>query len=109
MLWSSELVLTLLPFAASNVASPTSRSRDKFDWSSKRSLYVTTSLDNYFISNSWKYVNNINCSIAFGDSYTYVQGTHGHQNYSFIGDQLDFSYDAKTLLSNKIVQNQVST
>ncbi len=47
--------------------------------------------------------------IAFGDSYTYVQGTHGHQNFSFIGDQLNFSYDAQTLLSNKIVQNQVST
>lgn len=51
----------------------------------------------------------IPCSIAFGDSYTYVQGTHGHQNYSFIGDQLNFVYDAQTLLSNKIVQNQVST
>ncbi|KAJ5896395.1 uncharacterized protein N7473_005794 [Penicillium subrubescens] len=85
MLWTSELVLALLPFAAFNVASPTSRPRDKFDWSSKRSL------------------------IAFGDSYTYVQGTHGHQNYSFIGDQLDFSYDAQTLLSNKIVQNQTAT
>jgi hypothetical protein len=65
--------------------------------------------DNYIISNVWKHANNIQCSIAFGDSYTYVQGTHGHQNYSFIGDQLDFSYDAQTLLSNKIVQNQVSS
>ena len=45
--------------------------------------------------------------IAFGDSYTYVQGIYGHQNYSFIGDQLNFEYDAKTLLTNKIVQNQV--
>jgi hypothetical protein len=85
MLWFSELVLTLLPFAAVNVASPTPSTRDKFDWSSKKAL------------------------IAFGDSYTYVQGTHGHQNYSFIADQLNFSYDAETLLSNKIMQNQVST
>jgi hypothetical protein len=45
--------------------------------------------------------------LAFGDSYTYVQGTHGHQNYSFIGDQLNFAYDSKMLLTNKIVQNQV--
>ncbi|KAF7587255.1 hypothetical protein BBP40_007494 [Aspergillus hancockii] len=47
--------------------------------------------------------------IAFGDSYTYVQGTEGHQNYSFIGDQLNFEYDAQTLLNNKIVQNQTAT
>ncbi|EAU38257.1 conserved hypothetical protein [Aspergillus terreus NIH2624] len=47
--------------------------------------------------------------LAFGDSYTYIQGTHGHQNYSFIGDQLNFAYDAHTLLSNKIVQNQTGT
>ncbi|KAF4213681.1 hypothetical protein CNMCM8980_009272 [Aspergillus fumigatiaffinis] len=47
--------------------------------------------------------------LAFGDSYTYVQGTHGHQNYSFIGDQLNFAYDSKMLLTNKIVQNQTAT
>lgn len=46
--------------------------------------------------------------LAFGDSYTYVQGTHGHQNYSFIGDLFNYSYDEETLLSNEIVQNQVS-
>ncbi|TKA29779.1 hypothetical protein B0A50_03143 [Salinomyces thailandicus] len=47
--------------------------------------------------------------IAFGDSYTYVQGTHGHQNFSFIGDALNPSYTARELLSNRIVQNQTST
>lgn len=47
--------------------------------------------------------------IAFGDSYTYVQGTHGRQNYSFIGDQFNYAYDAQTLLSDMIVQNQVRT
>ncbi|KAJ5739222.1 hypothetical protein N7533_012006 [Penicillium manginii] len=47
--------------------------------------------------------------IAFGDSYTYVQGTHGHQNYSFVGDAFDFAFDEQTLLSNKIVQNQTAT
>lgn len=50
---------------------------------------------------------NTQLRIAFGDSYTYVQGTHGHQNYSFIGDAFNFAFDEHTLLSNKIVQNQV--
>ncbi|KAK4624115.1 hypothetical protein CLAFUW4_06381 [Fulvia fulva] len=47
--------------------------------------------------------------IAFGDSYTYIQGLHGRQNYSFIGDQQNFSFNASTLLSNRIVQNQTAT
>ncbi|PYH87918.1 lysophospholipase A [Aspergillus ellipticus CBS 707.79] len=47
--------------------------------------------------------------IAFGDSYTYVQGTHGLQNYSFIGDLQNFAYDSQTLLTDKIVQNQTGT
>ncbi|KAK3676188.1 hypothetical protein LTR78_003938 [Recurvomyces mirabilis] len=47
--------------------------------------------------------------IAFGDSYTYVQGTHGHQNYSFIGDASNLAFSPHDLLSNRIVQNQTST
>ncbi|GKZ27329.1 hypothetical protein AbraIFM66951_010888 [Aspergillus brasiliensis] len=47
--------------------------------------------------------------IAFGDSYTYVQGTDGLQNYSFIGDLQNFAYDPHTLLTDKIVQNQTAT
>lgn len=47
-------------------------------------------------------------SIAFGDSYSYVQGTHGLQNYSFIGDLQNFSFNAEDLLTDQIVQNQVS-
>jgi hypothetical protein len=49
----------------------------------------------------------ISVSLAFGDSYTYVQGTYGHQNYSFIGDLQDFSYTPEELMSNEIIQNQV--
>lgn len=45
--------------------------------------------------------------LAFGDSYTYVQGTAGLQNYSFIGDLQNFSYTPRQLVSNEIVQNQV--
>ncbi|KAK6597681.1 lysophospholipase a [Botrytis cinerea] len=47
--------------------------------------------------------------LAFGDSYTYVQGTYGRQNYSFIGDLQNFSYTPAQLLSNEIVQNQLGT
>ncbi|KAI0134784.1 hypothetical protein BJ170DRAFT_700053 [Xylariales sp. AK1849] len=49
--------------------------------------------------------------IAFGDSYTYVQGTAGHTNYSFIGDLLpgDVEFTPQELLSNKIVQNFTGT
>ncbi|CAG8976833.1 hypothetical protein HYALB_00009098 [Hymenoscyphus albidus] len=41
--------------------------------------------------------------------YTYVQGTHGRQNFSFIGDSFDFSYTPNELLENEIVQNQLGT
>ncbi|KAB5571848.1 lysophospholipase A [Coniochaeta sp. 2T2.1] len=49
--------------------------------------------------------------VAFGDSYTYIQGTAGLQNFSFIGDYLpgNFAYTPETLLSNKIVQNFTGT
>ncbi|KAI0438592.1 hypothetical protein F4803DRAFT_569466 [Xylaria telfairii] len=49
--------------------------------------------------------------IAFGDSYTFVQGTAGYPNYSFIGSYLpgQFSFSPDTLLSNKIVQNFTGT
>lgn len=46
--------------------------------------------------------------IAFGDSYTYVQGTRGYVNLTFIGSQLDLSYTPQELLTDLIVQNQVS-
>jgi hypothetical protein len=46
-------------------------------------------------------------SLAFGDSYTYVQGTAGRQNYSFIGDLQNYAFNASTLLTDEIVQNQV--
>lgn len=49
--------------------------------------------------------------IAFGDSYTYVQGTHGRQNFSFIGDYLagNFSYTPTDLLTDQIVQDFTGT
>ncbi|KAJ5150006.1 hypothetical protein N7448_001584 [Penicillium atrosanguineum] len=78
-------ITTLLSLFQSVSAIPTAQAPNKFNWSAKKGI------------------------IAFGDSYTYVQGTHGHQNYSFIGDQFNYAYDPETLLSNMIVQNQTAT
>ncbi|KAF2201720.1 lysophospholipase A [Delitschia confertaspora ATCC 74209] len=47
--------------------------------------------------------------IAFGDSYTYIQGTSGRQNFSFIGDLQNLAFTPQELLLNKIVQNQTGT
>ncbi|KAF1830798.1 lysophospholipase-like protein A [Decorospora gaudefroyi] len=75
--------------AALTIASPTpggsKHSKSKFNWRSAKSL------------------------IAFGDSYTYVQGTLGHQNYSFIGDNFDLSFTPEELFSDRIVQNLTGT
>jgi phospholipase/lecithinase/hemolysin len=38
-----------------------------------------------------------------------VQGTLGHQNYTFIGDELNFSFTPEQLFSNRIVQNLTGT
>ncbi|KAI9049010.1 hypothetical protein LZ554_006859 [Drepanopeziza brunnea f. sp. 'monogermtubi'] len=46
--------------------------------------------------------------LAFGDSYTYVQGTAGRPNYSFVGDYLNYAYTPKTLLTSEIVENRTS-
>ncbi|KAE8418721.1 hypothetical protein BDV36DRAFT_308434 [Aspergillus pseudocaelatus] len=81
MRFTSHLLLTAS--ASLSVALPSGLPSQGFDWDS--------------------------IQLAFGDSYTYVQGTEGHQNYSFIGDQLNLEYDAQTLLTNRIVHNQTAT
>ena len=47
--------------------------------------------------------------LTFGDSYTYTQGAHGRQNYSFIADALAPTYTPEQLLNNTIIQNQIGT
>lgn len=47
--------------------------------------------------------------LAFGDSYTFVQGTLGHPNYTFIGDAFNLSFTPEKLFSNRIVLNQTDT
>ncbi|KAF7798409.1 hypothetical protein EIP86_009630 [Pleurotus ostreatoroseus] len=46
---------------------------------------------------------------AFGDSYTFVQGTAGLANFSFIGDAFNLSFTPEDLLSNEIVPNKTSS
>ncbi|KAJ7935723.1 hypothetical protein B0H13DRAFT_2227081 [Mycena leptocephala] len=73
-------------FGASSVAAAATRpSANVFDWDKIRYMY------------------------AFGDSYTFVQGTAGHANFSFIGDALDFSFAPNELLSNEIIPRNTSS
>ncbi|VDC00684.1 unnamed protein product [Peniophora sp. CBMAI 1063] len=47
---------------------------------------------------------------AFGDSYTFVQGTAGYANFSFIGDLIyNPNWTAHDLLSNKIIPHNTSS
>lgn len=53
-----------------------------------------------------------NChSLAFGDSYSYVQGTNGIPGFSFIGGLLpeQYAYTPGDILGNKIIQNFTGT
>jgi hypothetical protein len=69
--------------AAAALASPVqSQGKNNFNWHKIKSL------------------------IAFGDSYTYVQGVLGHPNYTYIGDNFKLGFTPAELFSNRIVQNQ---
>lgn len=50
-------------------------------------------------------------SVAFGDSYSFIQGTNGYPRYSFLGSYLpgEFAYTPQELLNSKIVQNFTGT
>lgn len=77
--------LACTALAASTLASPTPNKANSFSWKKTKSL------------------------IAFGDSYTYVQGLLGHTNYTYIGDNFNLAFTPQQLFSNRIVQNQTST
>lgn len=72
--------------AATTTAAPTSEYKEaEFSWKKTKSL------------------------IAFGDSYTFVQGLEGHPNYTYIRDNFDISFTPSELFSNRIVQNLTAT
>ncbi|KAJ7134696.1 hypothetical protein C8R44DRAFT_610060 [Mycena epipterygia] len=77
-------VLGLL-FGASGAGAAAPRPTNAFNWDSIRYMY------------------------AFGDSYTFVQGTAGFANFSFIGDALDFSFTPKQLLNDQIIFKNTSS
>ncbi|KAF9888527.1 hypothetical protein FE257_008634 [Aspergillus nanangensis] len=72
-----------LVFVQQGLCVPTSHTQSHFNWESTKQL------------------------IAFGDSYTFIQGTHGYPGYSFMGSYLpdQFAFTPHQLLSNQIVQN----
>ncbi|KAI0322350.1 hypothetical protein OF83DRAFT_1049465 [Amylostereum chailletii] len=55
---------------------------------------------------SW---NSIDQVFAFGDSYSFVQGTAGLANFSFIGDAFNLSFTPETLLTNQIIPKNTSS
>ncbi|OCB88918.1 hypothetical protein A7U60_g3873 [Sanghuangporus baumii] len=55
---------------------------------------------------SW---DNIRHVYAFGDSYTFVQGTHGLANFSFIGDFQNLSFTKEELFSDEIIFRNTSS
>ncbi|KAI0036447.1 hypothetical protein K488DRAFT_41084 [Vararia minispora EC-137] len=46
---------------------------------------------------------------AFGDSYTFVQGTSGFPNFSYVGDLFNLHFTAETLLSDEIIPKNTSS
>ncbi|KAI0148823.1 carbohydrate esterase family 16 protein [Xylariaceae sp. FL1272] len=73
-------------------------------------LWATT-VSTAYITKPYFNWDNTKYLLAFGDSYTYVQGTAGTTNFSFIGNYLpdEFSFTPETLLHDKIVQNFTGT
>ncbi|KAG8726564.1 hypothetical protein FRC11_014935, partial [Ceratobasidium sp. 423] len=47
--------------------------------------------------------------LAFGDSYTFVQGTMGHPGYSFFGDHFNLTVTKDMVLKDGIVGNATSS
>ncbi|KAJ3557816.1 hypothetical protein NM688_g1269 [Phlebia brevispora] len=77
------LPLLFVGFAFLALKVPASRQKQKFNWNDTQYVY------------------------AFGDSYTFVQGTAGYPNFSFIGDALKLSFTPTALLSNQIVPKNI--
>ncbi|KAH7877980.1 uncharacterized protein C8R40DRAFT_879129 [Lentinula edodes] len=72
--------IQILMTVAATVATPSG-----FNWNSTRFVY------------------------AFGDSYTFVQGTSGYPNFSFIGDVLDLAFTPQKIFSDDIIPKNTSS
>ena len=51
--------------------------------------------------------NEIKHVYAFGDSYSFVQGTEGNPAFSFIGDAQHFAFTRQQLLTDEILPRNV--
>ncbi|KAK6063271.1 hypothetical protein SCUP515_12557 [Seiridium cupressi] len=52
---------------------------------------------------------NVKQVVAFGDSYSFTQGSTGQPNKTFIGSYLQYAYTASQLLNTTIIQNFTGT
>jgi hypothetical protein len=96
-----NLLLALL--AARSIEAGRDSKRAHFDWDKTDFVYVlVTGLPTQLYY--WQAGR-----LAFGDSYTFVQGTEGNKDFSFLGDNLNLSYTREKLYGDKIVKNQVRT
>ncbi|KAI1793243.1 hypothetical protein LXA43DRAFT_1001538 [Ganoderma leucocontextum] len=81
--------LVLLPVLSFTVAAPPRTAavstKAKFNWARTKYFY------------------------AFGDSYTFVQGTRGHANFSFVGDAFNFSFTPQDLFADEIIPKNTSS
>ncbi|OBZ71416.1 hypothetical protein A0H81_08770, partial [Grifola frondosa] len=85
MIFPESVALSALVFSVSATAAPAVGVPTKFNWDATRYVY------------------------AFGDSYTFVEGTKGLATFSFIGDAFDFSFTPAELLEDEIVPKNTSS
>ncbi|GLB38396.1 putative carbohydrate esterase family 16 protein [Lyophyllum shimeji] len=53
--------------------------------------------------------NRVKYVYAFGDSYSFVQGTRGYPNFSFIGDAFHLPFTPQQLLTSEIIPRNTSS
>ncbi|CAE6417072.1 unnamed protein product [Rhizoctonia solani] len=69
-------------------------------------LLSTISITTAVSAFKWSQIKTI---LAFGDSYTFVQGTEGHPGYSFFGNRFNLTVTKDQVLNNEIVGNATSS
>ncbi|KAJ3731134.1 hypothetical protein DFJ43DRAFT_1081644 [Lentinula guzmanii] len=78
-------MLKLLPFVQILVSVAGTATSSTFNWNSTKFVY------------------------AFGDSYTFVQGTLGYPNFSFVGDVLELAFTPQQIFSDGIIPRNTSS
>ncbi|CAL1712852.1 unnamed protein product [Somion occarium] len=81
----TPILLVLFAYVALRVSAAVANPKPKFNWANTKYVY------------------------AFGDSYTFVGGTKGHANFSFIGDLDNLLPSRQELLSSEIIPHNTSS